>query len=197
MVTATYRDPDAWEPRHVSAWIGAMREWLRRRKLACRYVWVAELTKAGRLHYHLALWLPADVYLPSADAQGWWPHGSTRTERARAAVPYLLKYLSKGMSVEAFPKGARIYGVGGLEHSIRRARRWLRLPGFVRARADVLDDWRPARGGGWSDPDGVVIPSEWARAWLGDRWGMVPVASYSRPFSADGPFSWIERGRAC
>lgn len=194
MITATYADGVDWEPRHVSAWLGAMREWLRRRDLPCRYVWVAELTKRGRLHYHLALWLPASVYLPSADASGWWAHGMTRTERARAAVPYLLKYLSKGLDLGDLPKGARMYGVGGLEHSIRRARRWLRMPAFVRQRADIYDDWTSAKGGGWCSPDGFVVPSEFQRAWLGDRWGLVRVAEYPQRFKADGPFCWIQRG---
>ena len=32
-----------------------------------RYCWVAELQKRGAIHYHLALWLPADVSLPKPD----------------------------------------------------------------------------------------------------------------------------------
>lgn len=208
MVTLTYADertvhgpcrpgehlPDGqWRPRDVSNYLHTMRKWLKRRGIPCRYVWVAELQKRGAVHYHVALWLPAEVYLPDADVQGWWVHGSTRTERARAAVPYLLKYLSKGGAPGSYslPDGARMYGVGGLEHSIRRAARWLRLPAFVRARSDIHDPWTPATGGGWWSPDGLVIPSEFTRAWLGDRWGLLRVADYGRPFDASGPFSWV------
>jgi len=198
MVTLTYREGVEWRPRHLSACRKLLAQWLKKRGIPCRYVWVAELQKRGAVHYHLALFLPPDVYLPSADLAGWWPHGSTRTERARAAVPYLMKYLSKGSPAEALqlPQGARMYGVGGLEHSLRRARRWLGLPGFVRARSDCFDDWRPAKGGGWVTPDDVVIPSEYQRAWVGDRYSLIRVADYGRPFSADGPFTWLER-RPC
>jgi hypothetical protein len=194
MVTATYADAAGWEPNHVRSWLDNIRHWCVRNGFQCRYVWVAELQQRGAMHYHLALFLPASAYLPSSDAQGWWPHGVTRTERAKAAVPYLMKYLSKGTELHQLPKGARMYGVGGLQHSLRRARRWLRLPAFVRARSDVFDAWSPATGGGWWSPDhDIVIPSEFRRSWLGDRYGLVRVADYGRPFQADGPFTWLHR----
>lgn len=194
MVTATYTDGAAWRPLHVKRWLDNIRAWCKRRGYACRYVWVAELQKRGAIHYHVALWLPSEAYLPDSDACGWWPHGSTRTERARAAVPYLMKYLSKCAAPGSFslPDGARMYGVGGLEHSMRRAARWLRYPAFIKSRADINDQWtRPATGGGWADPDGNVIPSEFVRTWLGDQYGLLRVADYGRPFDAVGPFSWL------
>lgn len=193
MITATYREADSWKPEHVSDWLHRMRKWANRRRIAFRYVWVAELTKAGRVHYHVALWVPAGVFVPASDAEGWWPHGSTRTERARAVVPYLMKYLTKGSASRKLPKGARMHGAGGQEHSLKRAARWLRLPGFVRARSDVYDDWRPAPGGGWSDPEGFCVPSEYQRVWLGDAFGLIRVADYGRPFQAAGPFTWLSR----
>lgn len=195
MVTLTYRAGVDWSPCHMADFVRPLRQWLWRKGLALRFVWVAELQKRGAVHYHVAVWLPADVFLPSPDKRGWWPHGSTRTERARGAVGYLMKYLSKGLGPDdmRLPKGARMYGVGGLEHSMRRARRWLGLPGFVRARADIFDDWRRAFGGGWRSPDGDVIPSEFERAWVGDGYSLVRVADYGRPFDASGPFTWLER----
>ena len=196
MVTATYRDEVDWRAEHVKEWLQHVRKWCKRQGVDCRYVWVAELTKRGRLHYHVALWLPRGHLLPKSDVQGWWPHGSTRTEVARKAVPYLLKYISKGTDAGRFPKGCRMHGAGGLEHAHRRAKRWLGLPGFVRARSDVFDDWRRARiGGGWLDPDGVCVPSEYQRAYVGG-WGCIRVADYGRPFVADGPFTWLHRGAA-
>jgi len=196
MVTATYADGAEWRPRHVSAWIKHIRAWCQARGYACRYVWVAELQKRGAIHYHLALWLPAEAYLPDSDAAGWWPHGSTRTERARAAVPYLMKYLSKGGAPGSFnlPEGARMFGIGGLEHSLRRARRWLGYPAFIKARADIHADWRRAPGGGWADPEGVVIPGEFVRTWLGDAYGLLRVVDYGRPFPVDGAYSAFPRG---
>lgn len=196
MLTLTYREGVEWKAEHVSGTVRAMRQWLARRGVSCRFVWVAELQKRGAVHYHMAVWLPADTFLPSPDKQGWWPHGSSRTERARGAVGYLMKYLSKGLGADdlKLPRGARMFGVGGLDHAMRRSRRWLGLPGFVRARADIFDDWRPAVGGGWSSPDCVVIPSEFQRVWVGDGYSLRRVEDHGRPFDASGPFTWLHRG---
>ena len=60
------------------------------------YVWVAELTKRVRVHYHVAMWVPKTVYLPQSDTCGWWPYGMTRTETARKPIGYIMKYVSKG-----------------------------------------------------------------------------------------------------
>jgi len=203
MVTATYADPDAWQPTHCTRWIDAMRKWFKAQGLTFRYVWISEAQDGkrradgkgrGTIHYHVALWMPAELFLPSSDAAGWWPHGDTKTERARDAVGYLMSYFKKNQSRGTLPKGSRAFGVGGLEYSYKRAARWLRMPGFVKARADIFDDWRPARGGGWSSPDCVTIPPEYERAWLGDRFGLVRVADHGRPFEAAGPFTWLARG---
>jgi len=205
MITATYRPGAEWKPGDVKAWLQNVRKWCQRRRIECRYVWVCELQEsraakrgdaaAAVVHYHVALWLPHGVQLPFSDACGWWPHGDTRTEWARAAVPYLMKYMSKGGRGDLrLPHGCRMHGFGGLEHSLRRARRWLGLPAFVRARADVLDQWAPATGGGWFDPRlECTVPSEYRRAWVGDGWGLVRVADHGRPFAADGPFTWVHR----
>lgn len=196
MVTLTYRKLDEWNPRHLSDALRQARAWLKERGQSLRYVWVAELQKRGALHYHVAVWLPSGVMLPKFDVQGWWPHGSTNVEQAKAAVPYLMKYLSKGMDTLGFPKGARIHGAGGLEEGIRRAKAWLGFPAFVKARADCMDAWKRAPGGGWSSPDGTVWGSEYLRAWLGDRWGCIKVTDHGRPFDPSGPFSWL-RGKSC
>ena len=197
MVTLTYAGTNAdWRPEHVSKFIKHCREWLKRRDVRFRYVWVAELQKRGVIHYHVAIWLPAGVNLPKPDQAGWWPHGMTRIETARAAVPYLMKYLSKGGTADRYrlPRSARSYGGGGLEATMRLARRWLGLPSFVRARADVAQSagWKRAVGGGWCDPDGVIWASEFERVYAGDRWALEKVLDHGRPFEADGPFSWWE-----
>lgn len=194
MVTLTYAGTNAdWQPLHVTAFIKCVRQHLARRDVRFRYVWVAELQKRGVIHYHVAIWLPAGVDLPKPDQAGWWPHGMTRIETARAAVPYLMKYLSKGGSASRYrlPDGARSYGIGGLAETMRRARRWLGLPSFVRARSDIADDWRRAPGGGWIDPDGVIWPSEYRRVFAGDRYALERVLDHGRPFEADGPFCWV------
>lgn len=196
MITLTYAGTNEdWEAKHISAFMTHVREWCRRNEVSCRYAWVAELQKRGVIHYHVALWVPKGVKLPRPDDQGWWPHGFTRIEVARAAVPYLLKYLSKGLgdTLGSFPKGSRVYGIGGLELSLRRARRWLGLPAFVQARSDIWDNWKRATGGGWISPEGDHFPSEFARVWLGLDYGVERVLDHGRPFSADGPFSWLGR----
>jgi hypothetical protein len=193
MLTVTYRPGAQWEPKHVARLLDHYRQWCKRRAISCRYVWVAEVQKRGAVHYHVACWLPRGMRPPKPDLQGWWPHGSSNRVIARNAVPYLMKYFSKGSGACALPDGSRGYGVGGLDHALRRARRWLRLPAFVQSRGDCFDDWTPALGGGWTDPDGVVIPSEYERTWLGDAYGLIRVADYGRPFEAAGPFTWLHR----
>lgn len=201
MITLTYAGTnEAWNPRHVSEFMKRVRQHLARRGLPCRYVWVAELQKRGVIHYHVALWVPVGCKLPKPDECGWWPHGMTRIEVARAAVPYLLKYLSKDTSKTfgRFPRGARLYGAGGLVHTERRTRRWLRLPAFVQSRSDVADDWRRRDGGGWTGPaprDGVgprqVLASEFQMARVGGRRCLRRVVDHGRPFDPSGPFSWV------
>lgn len=193
-LTLTYEVVEDWHAMHIAQVLRHCRQWLKREHGAkLRYVWVAELQKRGAVHYHVVLYVPHGVRVPHFDECGWWPHGSSNLQVARDSVAYLMKYLSKGTDVD-FPKGLRSHGAGGLEVAIRRAKRWLRLPGFIKARSDIWDDWRPAKGGGWYDPDGFHFPAEFERAWLGDRWGCVRVCDYGRPFDPQGPFSWIDRG---
>jgi len=53
MVTLTYRDDVDWSPRQVSNYLKCVREWARRKGIFIHYVWVLELTKRGRPHYHI------------------------------------------------------------------------------------------------------------------------------------------------
>lgn len=194
MITLTYADASAWRPEHVTLLMNNVRAWCKRERFSCRYVWVAELQQRGAIHYHIALFVPKGTKVPYPDKAGWWKHGCTNLEEARAAVPYLMKYLSKGGASAGcwrLPKGARMYGVGGVEHSLRRARRWLSLPAFVRSRADIADDWRRAPGGGWVDPDGVIWPSEYRRARVGCFLAFERLHDHGRPFDPAGPFSWL------
>ena len=194
MLTLTYANGGDWRPNHMGALTKRMREWFRRQGVAFRYVWVAELQKRGVIHYHMALWVPFGFRIPMADRRGWWPHGSTNTEKARNAVPYLMKYLSKGSDKAGcwrLPDGARMHGNGGLEHAFKRARRWLGLPAFVRARSSANCDWKRIEGGGWASPDGEWFPAEYQRARCGPFLAFERINDHGRPFEADGPFSWV------
>ena len=85
----------------------------------CRYTWVAEIQPGRALrtgkevvHYHLLAWLPRDVVMPKWDvARGrrlaFWPQGMSNTQRAKAGVGYLMKYLSKLVSRQAQTAGSR------------------------------------------------------------------------------------------
>lgn len=192
MVTLTYRGVDDWKPDHITQALRAVRMWASRLGFKLRYVWVAEMQKRGAIHYHLCIWLPRGVRMPKWDNRGWWPYGMTQRVIARNAIGYLLKYLSKGSDL-AFPKGARVYSVGGLEHSLRRARRWLSLPAFVQRLSDTADAWKRAEGGGWLDPTGRHWASEFRQVLVGgvrylQRLGTHPGID---GFTPAGPFSWF------
>ena len=161
MVTRTYRNIADWRADDVSYFMRLVRQWCKRRKIAVRYVWVAELQKRGAVHYHVVFWLPIGITLPKPDKQGWWPHGMTRIEWVKRPVAYLAKYLSKddhGM----FPKGCRIMGCGGLNESSRNERCWYLMPTWVKEIATIDDKPRRAKGGGIVlKSTGEIVPSPW------------------------------------
>lgn len=126
-----------WNPRHISYAIKRFRHWAKKAGVKPRYVWVAELQQKGTVHYHVAIWLPDHLTMPKWDLPTstgavFWPHGMTQTELARDAVGYLMKYMSKIGGYHEYPRGCRIYGVGGLEQPSRQIRSWLNLPMWLR-----------------------------------------------------------------
>jgi hypothetical protein len=136
-VTLTYVGLNDWRPNHLSRCLKVVRKWCAKRAVAFRYVWVAELQRRGAMHYHLAIWLPKHIQLPKFDKQGWWPHGMTQRLIAKNPVGYLMKYLSKVGPLQAFPKGARIHGYGGLTQQARGICTWLNLPSWCKQRFGV------------------------------------------------------------
>lgn len=145
MVTLTYRDDVDWSPRQVSNYLKCVREWARRKGIFIHYVWVLELTKRGRPHYHVLFWLPRGISMPKADKQGWWRHGMTNTVPARSPVGYLCKYTSKGIDFDSWgklPRGGRLYGHGGYTPKMRITRAWLIAPSWVRELIDQCDGVR-------------------------------------------------------
>ena len=145
MVTLTYREDVEWSPRQVSGYLKCVREWARRKDIFIHYVWVLELTKRGRPHYHVLFWLPKGVSMPKADKQGWWKHGMTRSEWAHSPVGYLCKYTSKGIDFDSWgklPRGGRLYGHGGYTPAMRITRAWRVAPAWVRELIDEMDGVR-------------------------------------------------------
>ena len=193
MVTTTYRPGTDWTPQDWKTAIHRVRQFCNRQGAKCRYVWVAELQKRGVIHYHAVFWLPHGLRMPKWDKAGWWPHGRCQRVKVKSsAVGYLMKYLSKGTEPgQSFPKGARTYGVGGLDFAGRRARRWLRLPAFVQGNSSIFDKWTRRVGGGWLSPCGQSVPSEHICTSVGGVRYLLRVRKHTRDIDASGAFSWI------
>jgi hypothetical protein len=205
MVTPTYRPGVHWEPAHLASYTDHVRKWYYGKtgeKL--RYVWVAEVQDGKRredgvgrgvIHYHAIFFLCKGLTMPKADKQGWWPHGMTNTMRCTNPVAYVMSYAKKQANVGGLPKGARRYGIGGLERSSCAIRRWINWPGFVQARASVHDDFRRAEGGGWVNrATGEWWPSEYGLLFrTRGHIVVVRLRDHGRPLAnVCGPFSWVE-----
>jgi len=204
MLTFTYRDGCEWQPEHVRDALQRLRVWLKRAHGATlRYVWVME-TKArksgeqvGRVipHYHVVVWMPHQVGQDDLkmDACGYWNHGMTNAVKAVAAVRYVMKYASKFDNAGAFPKGARIYGMGGITPDQRLMRRWVNWPSFVQGNASYTCQWRRAVGGGWLDSStGEIWASEWGLVCTSrTHTRLKRLRTHPRKINASGPFSWL------
>lgn len=209
MLTFTYAQADGWKPDHIKNALQHLRKWLRRAHgWTLRYIWVMETKKRlsgadlglDAPHYHVVLWLPHQVHKSDLfmDLRGWWPHGLTNAVMAAAPVKYVMKYVSKFDDESSFPKGARCYGIGGLDDLGKRCRRWINWPSFVQDRASVQDDFVRSKGGGWLDRS--------TGEWFGSEWGITltnkfhsvitRIRHYPRFLNPIGPFSWISQG-AC
>lgn len=142
-VTLTYVGVNDWQPKHIAKALESYRNWCKGRGLPCRYTWVAELQTRGAVHYHLLCWLPQGVRMPKWDRPTkspklgkhrppFWPHGMTNTQPAKSGVGYLMKYLSKLGELTVFPKGLRLYGIGGLDDKAKSVRQWFNLPQWAK-----------------------------------------------------------------
>jgi hypothetical protein len=196
MLTLTYRAVGDWHPHHISDLLRHIRNWLKRRGHAMRYVWVAELQQRGALHYHVLLWLPRGLTVPMPDKQGWWPHGSTRVEWARKCAGYLAKYASKLDSKVGigFPKGGRLHGRGGLEEFGRAVAQWFNLPQWAREVCDLAGRAMRIKGVGLVDREsGVCLSSPWrVSCRVGGTWFAERKFCYLGGIREPaGPFSWV------
>jgi hypothetical protein len=165
MLTLTYRPDVDWCAGQISTLVRHVRQYLRRKGVEMRHVWVQEFTKKGRPHYHMLIWLPLGITLPKPDKRGWWPWGMTKVEWARNAVGYIAKYASKADGLFKPAKGARMHGNGGLDGEALIEQRWWKLPGWLRHQVKPSDGVRRAvsgTGGGFVDPEtGEVFRSPW------------------------------------
>ena len=159
-ITLTYRDGDDWRPKHISEAIERVRKWAKRAGAKLRYTWVAEMQTRGAIHYHAIVWLPKHLSMPKWDKRGWWPHGFTNVQRAKAATAYLMKYASKYSEFHDFPRGARINGCGGHDSQTRAIRSWRNLPQWVQQLHGVGEVKRTVSG--YLVPEtGEILESPW------------------------------------
>ena len=190
-VTLTYVGVDDWRPQHIALAVRRFRNWCKKQRAACRYVWVAELQTRGAVHYHLLAWLPKGTAMPhwdhSAHCQAWWPHGMTNTQPARAGVGYLMKYLSKLGEFHRFPKGLRLYGMGGLTSDGRSIRAWHNLPEWVKLEHGVGDAVRCTVGIALK-ATGEVLETPWRRQHVPSGLALTLIRELPARFH-DGAFS--------
>lgn len=178
MVTLTYADADAWEPRHISRFVQRVSEWLERRGHSYAYAWTLEMQRRGAPHYHVLFWLPHGVRLPKPDVcarrqrTAFWSFGMTRVERARSPG-YIVKYTSKGDGA-AFPFRARLFGVGATVREWRRLARWAALPRWLRDLSSEGDVLSRVAAVGWVNRNtGEVYGSQWRFGFERDEVGWV------------------------
>lgn len=179
MVLLTYRDGAPWRSGDVARYVNTVRTWLRRRKVPCRYQWVIELTKRGRPHYHVLFWVPPGVKLPKPDESGQWKSGWSGISAARRPVGYLVKYATKGGldgGEGDLPRGARLFGCGAAEDSVRFARHRAGLSRWLdEAAAPGERVTRVARVGWVEQGTGLVHVTPYKVEFLKDSFGFVVV----------------------
>lgn len=146
-MTLTYRNSNDFNSKCISAFLKRLRETLKRRGHALPYAWVLE--RAGQLHYHLIIWLPRGVKLDPAKLAKWWGWGSTWIEDCRKVTTWE-KYLTK-IDNTKLPKGARIYGYGGLDNDGETAVARTKLPRWLLPLVPASHRARRLKGGGWTD----------------------------------------------
>lgn len=147
LITLTY-DPKLfdYQPHDLQTYFDRVRYIYKLKHRKPRYIWVMELHSDGRPHYHILLWLPKGLRLPKPDKSGMWKKGLSNVKSdVRHAAAYLSKYISKGLHTsEEFklPKGARMFGRGGLSLRESLYLRWYNAPSWLRDLVPLGDYFR-------------------------------------------------------
>jgi len=128
-VTLTYAEDGAWKPGHVGDFRRGVRDWFKRscQGTRMRMVWVMELTKRGRPHYHCMIWVRARDYFPNPHKAGWWPHGFAHVLSSKVHI---------NMACAARRKRASALFGGGVHRSSRAITSAAR-PIFAKLQADT------------------------------------------------------------
>ncbi|MCG9115917.1 hypothetical protein LH428_08650 [Laribacter hongkongensis] len=145
-VTLTYANNTQFEPKHISAFLDPLRRALKRLGHSLPYGWTLECE--GRLHYHLMLWLPRDYKLDPFKLKKWWPWGCTWVENCHSPGAWG-RYIAKFDSAPKLPKGARLFGCGGLDAEGKAAVLRVRLPKWLCSLLPPAALVRKVAGSGW------------------------------------------------
>lgn len=171
-LTLTYRNAVAFSPKHISAFLNRLRVALKRMGFRLPYAWVLEC--ASHLHYHLIVWLPRGYKLDQTKLSKLWPWGSTWLESCRSVSAWA-RYMAKFNSVATLPRGARLYGYGGLDEIGKMAVSRSGLPRWLLALLPIGHLVCRCAGGGWVD---TVTAEIYRSPYFWTPWGTVlsPVA---------------------
>lgn len=175
-LTLTYRDAVALSGKHISTFLDRLRRLLKRiGQGILPYVWVLE--RASQLHYHLLIWLPRGYALDPAKLSKWWRLGTTWVESCRSVKAWG-RYITKFDSIGNLPKGARLYGCGGLDDAGKTAAARAGLPRWLQGLLPVGQRVRRCPGGGWMD---IVTGEIYRSPYIWTPWGAVLKAAVSPP----------------
>lgn len=147
-LTLTYRDAKLFCSKHISTFLDRLRRALKRLGHSLPYIWVLE--RASQFHYHLILWLPRNYILDPAKLAKWWTWGSTWVESCRSVKAWG-RYMAKFDSIQTLPKGARLYGYGGLDDAGTLALSRATLPRWLQGLLPAGHRARRCPGVGWAD----------------------------------------------
>lgn len=150
-ITLTYVDDRTHQSKDLSALMQAIRAYVRRRVpgVPVSYLWTLDRGDGGVLHYHLLIWLPRDVSLPPDRLEKWWTPGRGSTWRARTKKPSCwVRYITKPTAAR-FPKGARLYGYGGLDDAGRLSVQRAGWPRWLQRLIPAGEHAKRLSGAGW------------------------------------------------
>lgn len=173
--TLTYAPEQRPEPGQIRDYWHSVRRWARKRGITVSYVWVMELHKSGRPHYHFLVLLPKGITLPMPDRHGWkWGMSNVKWawNRGNSLGRYLCKYLTK--SGHSLP-GFRRVGLGGLKKADLQHKARLLAPNWIKP--FIFED---------------SIIKKWGSLYVDEKYGQWFASPYRARMSAGGV--WCCRG---
>jgi len=142
LITLTYRCTVEEEQTHLTKARALFFRWYARNHPAApkpRMVWVRELTKKGKLHYHIVM---TGDYPGKWDKLGLWPYGMTQVKNIKTsdtnsstiiALRYITKYISKPDSkIDRRFKSWRSYGFAGFSMDEKKLVTYSLLPAWMK-----------------------------------------------------------------